>query len=111
VAAAALPVMPCHDCVKATTSCRPVTSLAMRSAASFDSAPVLKSRQRSSPGGACRAISAASATTGRDSMPLKRWSSERICSVTTATMSGCEWPSSALIWPEVKSRMPRPSAS
>jgi hypothetical protein len=30
---------------------------------------------------------------------------------TTATMSGCEWPSSALIWPEVKSRMPRPSAS
>ncbi len=103
--------MPCQDWAKPTTSQPPVTSLAMRSAASLDSAPVLSSRQRSSPGGVASARRVASSTTGRDSMPLNRWSSVWIDSVTTAAISGWEWPSSALIWPEVKSRMPRPSAS
>ena len=49
----------------ATISCRPVTSLAMRSAASFDSPPVETSSTRSSLPGETLAISAARSTTGR----------------------------------------------
>jgi DNA-binding transcriptional LysR family regulator len=43
VAFAAPWVIPCQDRAKETTSYRPVTSFAIRSAASFDSAPVVRS--------------------------------------------------------------------
>ena len=49
--------------------------------------------------------------TGRDSIPEKRWSSRPIISVTTSTISGCECPRIALIWPLVKSSTRRPAAS
>src|SRR5690349_11467599 len=43
VAAAAACVMPCHDPANDTISCPPVTSFAIRTAASLDSAPVVSS--------------------------------------------------------------------
>ena len=48
-------------------------------------------------------------TTGRESIPLKRWSSVPAISRTVAVIAGCEWPRIELIWPEVKSRSSRPS--
>ena len=78
VALAAACVMPCHDRANDTISCLPVTSLAMRIAASFDSAPVVSSSTFSSGSGSECANRSASSTTGRLSMPLNRWSSVRM---------------------------------
>ena len=97
--------MPCQDRANETISCLPVTSLAIRMAASFDSAPVVSSSAFSSGSGSVSARRRARSTTGRLSMPLNRWSSLAACRVTVATISGCEWPRIALIWPEVKSRI------
>jgi hypothetical protein len=110
VAAAAAWVIPCQDRANDTTSCRPVTSLAMRTAASLDSAPVVSSSVLDSGGGSDPASRRHSSTTGRDSIPLNRWSSVPICSRTVATIRGCAWPRIALICPEVKSRIRRPSS-
>ena len=61
--------------LNATTSCPPVTSLAIRSAASLDSAPVVSSSAFSSGSGSDSASRRDRSTTGRESIPLKRWSS------------------------------------
>ena len=89
--------MPCHDRANATISCPPVTSLAIRIAASFDSAPVVSSNAFSSGAGSDPASRRASSTTGRDSIPLNRWSSVATCFCTVSTIAGCEWPRIALI--------------
>jgi len=102
--------MPCHDRLKETTSKRPVTSFAIRIAASLASAPVVSSRTFSSGSGSDSASRRDSVTTGRDSMPLNRWSRSATARCTVATISGWEWPRMALICPEVKSRILRPSA-
>ena len=68
VAAAAPPVMPCQLWAKPTTSQPPVTALAIFSAASLDSAPVVSSSTLVSPGASEPSTSARSMT-GRDSMP------------------------------------------
>ena len=102
--------MPCQDRANETISCLPVTSFAIRMAASFDSAPVVSNSAFSSGSGSVPARRRARSTTGRLSMPLNRWSSLAACRVTVATISGCEWPRIALIWPEVKSRIWRPSS-
>ena len=72
MAPAAAWVMPCHERAKDTISCLPVTSLAIRIAASFDSAPVLSSSTLSSGSGSESASRSASSTTGRLSIPLNR---------------------------------------
>ena len=69
-----------------TISCLPVTSLAIRIAASFDSAPVVSSSTFSSGSGSDSASRRARSTTGRDSMPLNRWSSVPTCRCTVATI-------------------------
>src|SRR5215472_8357934 len=84
--------MPCQDLANETISCLPVTSLAIRMAASFDSAPVVSSSAFSSGSGSVSARRRARSTTGRLSMPLNRWSSLAACRVMVATISGCEWP-------------------
>ena len=53
----------------------------------------------------------ASSTTGSLSIPLYRWSRVATAVDTVATMSGCEWPRTELICPEVKSRIAVPSSS
>lgn len=62
--------MPCHDRAKETISYRPVTSFAIRSAASFDSAPVVRSIAFSNGSGTVAASLRARSMTGRLSMPL-----------------------------------------
>ena len=96
--AAAAWVMPCQDRANDTISCLPVTSLAIRIAASFDSAPVVSSSTFSSGSGSDSASRRARSTTGRDSMPLNRWSRVPTCRRTVATIvrmrSGRGWRSS-----------------
>ncbi len=86
------PVMPCQLWAKPTTSHPPVDHLgqpqrrlvglgARSSAAAPSSAPA-----PAPPSASARSI------TGRDSIPEKRWSRRPIISVTTATISGWEWP-------------------
>ncbi len=103
--------MPCQDWLKLTTSYPPVASLAIFSAASLASAPVVSSRVLARGAGVSSSSLRARSTTGRLSIPLNRWSSVPIDSRTVATTSGCEWPRMALICPDVKSRMARPSVS
>ena len=85
---AAPSVIPCHERLKATTSCPPVTSLAIRSAASLDSAPVVSSSAFSSGAGSDSASRRESSTTGRESIPLNRWSSVPACSRSVARDRG-----------------------
>ena len=106
---AAPSVIPCQERLNATTSCPPVTSLAIRSAASLDSAPVVSSSAFSSGAGSDSASRRESSTTGRESIPLNRWSSVPACSRSVAVIAGCECPRIELIWPDVKSRSSRPS--
>ncbi|GED11837.1 hypothetical protein CCE02nite_38360 [Cellulosimicrobium cellulans] len=84
--------------------------MAIRIAASFDSAPVVRSRTFSSGSGSVPAIRRARSTTGRESIPEKRWSSVPIWLRTVSTIAGWLCPRIALIWPDVKSRTRRPSA-
>ena len=86
-----------------------MTSLAIRSAASLDSAPVLSSSVFSSGAGRLSASRRDSSTTGRLSIALNRWSSVPAASRSVDTIAGCECPRIALIWPEVKSSRRRPS--
>jgi hypothetical protein len=81
--------MPCHDRANDTISWRPVTSFAIRTAASLDSAPVVSSSTLASGSGNESAMRRHRSTTGRESIPLNRWSSRPICSRTVATISGC----------------------
>ena len=60
--------------------------------------------------GQCLSQTAGQVDDGRLSMPLNRWSNVAGCRVTVATISGCERPRIALIWPEVKSRIWPPSS-
>ena len=62
--------MPCQDRANETISWRPVTSLAIRSAASLDSAPVVSSIAFSSGAGSVSDSRRARSRTGRLSMPL-----------------------------------------
>ena len=80
-------------------------------AASLASAPVLSNRVLDSVGGNVAASRSASLMTGRLSMPLNRWSSWATPSLTAATIAGCACPRTALIWPDVKSRIGVPSLS
>ncbi|MGX1122831.1 hypothetical protein RKD37_008194 [Streptomyces ambofaciens] len=89
--------MPCQDRAKETTSWRPVTSFAIRTAASLASAPVVSSSAFSSGSGSVPASRRASSTTGRLSMPLCRWSRCATCSRTVETIAGWECPRMALI--------------
>ncbi len=102
--------MPCHDPASETTSCRPVTSFAIRIAASFDSAPVVSRSTFSSGSGSVPASRRARSTTGRDSIPENRWSSVPTWRRTVSTIAGWLCPRIALICPDVKSRTRRPSA-
>jgi len=101
--------MPCQLRVSDTTSKPPVASLAMRTAASLASPPVLRNIERSSPAGISAATRSASASTGSDSMPELRWTAAPRARWTASTMRGWLWPIVAQIWPEVKSRTRRPS--
>ena len=87
-----------------------MTSFANRSAASLDSAPVLRNIARSSGAGAMPTSASANANTGSLSMPENRWSSVAAASETTATISGWLWPRIELNCPEVKSSTARPSS-
>jgi hypothetical protein len=103
--------MPCQEPVKPTTSNLAVESFASLSAASFASPPVLRKSDFERPGGSIWAMRWDSATTGGLSMPLKRWSAPSHASRIASTMRGWLWPRVAHIWPEVKSRISRPSVS
>ena len=70
MAEAAADVIPCHERSNETTSYRPVTSLAILSAASFDSAPVVSSWILLRPGGSVAATHSASSISGGLIMPL-----------------------------------------
>ena len=72
MALAAAWVIPCQDRANETISCLPVTSLAIRIAASFDSAPVVSSSTLVSGSGSDPASRRARSTTGRLSIPLNR---------------------------------------
>ena len=63
-------VIPCQDRANDTTSWPPVTSLAIRSAASFASAPVDRNRAFSNGAGSVAASRRASSRTGRLTIPL-----------------------------------------
>ena len=85
--------------------------LAILIAASLDSAPVVTRSILLRLSGSESASLVASVTTGRDTMPLNRWANDEIESVTVFTMSGWECPRTALICPDVKSRIALPSLS
>ena len=102
--------MPCHEPAKASTSWPPVSSLASRSAASFASPPVERNIARASGSGSSAISSRASSVTSRERKPLNRCTARSPASRIASRIAGWPWPSVAHIWPEVKSRIRRPSS-
>jgi hypothetical protein len=92
-----------------TTSNRPVASFASLSATSLASEPVLSSITRSSGSGARPARRSPSARTGSDSIHEFRWMTSSSDARIAAAIRGWLCPMVEQIWPEVKSRMRRPS--
>ncbi len=93
-----------------TTSKRPVCILAIFSATSFASVPVLRSRTRSSGAGKSPTSRSPSASTGSESIHEFRWTTSSSAERTAAAMRGWLCPSVEQICPEVKSRMRLPLA-
>jgi hypothetical protein len=107
---AAPAVMPCHEPAKASTSWPPVVSLASRSAASFASPPVDRNIARASGSGSSAISSRASSVTSLEMKPLNRCTARSPAPRIASRIAGWPWPSVEHIWPDVKSRILRPSS-
>jgi hypothetical protein len=92
-----------------TTSNRPVASFASLTATSLASEPVVRSITRSSGSGARHASRSPSARTGSDSIHEFRCTTSSSDARIAAAIRGWLCPTVEQIWPEVKSRMRRPS--
>jgi len=86
-----------------------VKSLASLSATSFASDPVFRSITRSSGGGKRPASRSASASTGSESIHEFRCETVSRLSLMACAIRGWLWPRVEQIWPDVKSRIRRPS--
>ena len=99
---------PWKERVRPTTSHRPLTILASLSATSFASEPVFRSITRSSPG-TSPASRSPSASTGSASIHEFRCETVSRLARIASPMRGWLCPSVEQIWPDVKSRIRRPS--
>ena len=84
--------------------------LAIFSATSFASVPVLRSSTRSSGSGKSPTSRSPSARTGSESIHEFRWTTSSSAERTAAAMRGWLCPRVEQIWPDVKSRIRLPEA-